>query len=234
MTDANLTQGRLVLTDERLLDYLVSKAAETANKQIKEREERRTKVLATLLSLFGLVGFGTVWKLVGAEVQDKVEQRTTLIETRLSDQIERKFAERAEFLEKQMQVGVSAIGAQLTDVGGRLKEDMKLQAGNAVAQTIGDVRSELEMQAAYQQFAYLALSLDIRDRFPDRERDAAMSLLRTVSTSRAITTREEFPVHVEKVIDAFAAANQEHEVDEIESLLESTLSANKGYRHNSD
>ena len=78
----------------------------------------------------------------------------------------------------------------------------------------------------FYQFSNLASSLKYggRSGFTNKERDAAMQAIRQLSVREDIIKRDEFAVALETIIDKFAAADLNYQLDEIDDLIPNVIS----------
>lgn len=108
-----------------------------------------------------------------------------------------------------------------------LKNDIR----QSLLDETAEFRRAIEEQATYQQFAYMALSLDLKTEFSGTERDAVISLLESLATSEKMRARSEFPALLEKVIDSFASAGLHVQLNKLVSLFGPEVTGTAGIVH---
>ena len=103
--------------------------------------------------------------------------------------------------------------------------DKKFEEVNA---DIEEVKSTVNGETNYLQFALSALALNVSTSFKMSERDAVIAQLERIATSESLTARSEFPDLLEKVVDALAAANQREAIVVIDDLFNGPIEEHPG------
>ncbi|TVZ40272.1 hypothetical protein P886_4699 [Alteromonadaceae bacterium 2753L.S.0a.02] len=70
----------ITLTGNQAIDYIANVAANAVNKESKERESKFFRNLGIALTIFGLVGFGALYKVIDISVEDSVDNKVRIIE----------------------------------------------------------------------------------------------------------------------------------------------------------
>lgn len=233
------------LTTAELLDYVTLRAAEAADRRIAEREERRRRGLAIILSVASLVGVSVVVGVVDYKLDDMVRDQLKLADEErdrelasfkadLDDKLNN-FREQIGLLvnagvEKAGQKADTAIataqteaqhqGEQYRALVPQLQAQIEGETRVAISDKVDGLQQGLDREVAYFQLSNLARELDVADGFSDDERTTVLRLLRRVH-KEGLEGREDFPVLLERILDSFHAANQTAAVDEIASMFES-------------
>lgn len=105
------------------------------------------------------------------------------------------------------------------------KDKLRLAAQEAIDEQVGQLKSEIEGIVSYQQLSALSLSLELSGGFSASERDQAISVLKNIRRTEIYKNREDFIVHLEKIVDTFTSASQGAAIDQIDDLYREELTA---------
>lgn len=228
-----------------LVDYVALKSAELASDKLQTRDDQRARRFGLALSLAGLIGFTSISFILQSLVSQRVTEQGTELQVqleRLEDDLETRLQQaetrltssldnRLRTLTEAVTVQVDAQTEKVAELEPRLEDTIERQASKAVGAEVTLLEERLEREVAFQQFAYLALSLDIKTEFSRAESEAVLGLIRQLAPHPDIVNRDEFPVLVEKCIDAFAQAGLTSHIAEFEELLEPTIQRSQGILH---
>ena len=99
---------------------------------------------------------------------------------------------------------------------------------NSMDQNIGPIENNLKETTDLFEFSTFATFLDIDGGFTKVERDNTMELLKRISKSNAYKSSRNFPVLLEKTIDALFEADQQIYVDQIDNMYHDVMITNTG------
>ncbi|MCI0636596.1 MAG: hypothetical protein L0206_22150, partial [Actinobacteria bacterium] len=218
--------------DRELIEYLSLRAGEIADRRIREREERRQKMLAIFFTVIGVLGVSGLVTLLKATMTSDIDQRFEELQGQNNNlhrdaraETERRFDELGESLFARTATTENGLSQRLASVEGDLRSELadgQKEIGDSVevstSRAVTSVREELAVEVDLQRLIVLALTLDLQDGFSPTERDEAIDLLRRLSATPAIS-RSEFLRVVTQIVQAFHEANQGDFIDDIVELL---------------
>lgn len=192
------TDKEIVLPEGEYASYMATKAGEVADAKIREREKTWIAYIGLAVTIAGLAvaGLAALGFLNITTMVDGLVRKS--VEEKIKPEVE-------EALPKEIEAYIKENHAEIMD--GTLEE---------IAQNVDSV-------IAFVQLYHVARELEEAGVFSKDKRDLAIELLKKAARSPDIAASPEFLVALEKIIDAFAAAELWTEIDKLEDLFENHI-----------
>ncbi|HEX4953546.1 MAG TPA: hypothetical protein VF017_09170 [Thermoanaerobaculia bacterium] len=221
-----------------ILDHLVLKAGEIADKRIVEREDRRRKSVTMALALIGLVGAGGIYALIDRAVDVQLEGRISTFareqgEARqtLQEDVQRQLSRERERFEQRLDswnhLATEKLQAQnqrIEGLGPALSSKVETETGRIVSDRVERLQGTVSDEVAYMSLTNYAVGLDLQASFSAAERDAAMGLVRRLARTE-IPRRTDFATVLGKIVKSFHAASQFDQIDELDQIVGDVMGA---------
>lgn len=206
--DQNDPSTRHVLEGRELIDYLVEKASGATNAELLNREERRNRRTAALLSVLTFVGIGAI---VGA-IKMFVQQEIGLSETRVREQVTQTLTQEFERRQSENQRAVD------TSIAVRVDEQ------------VGAVRSELQHYKQYQELlahAEVVAADGEAGKIAEQSLRVAIDAMLELAPVATISGQPRFLEAADEVISILVRTDRKADIDRLEEALSGVLGRHK-------
>lgn len=206
---------KLGLTQEQLLEYVITKASQSVDQRIRSREERRLRTLTISLSVFTFLGIGGLITYFTTTLQGQVNglksEITQEVEEKLEYNLKKGLEENQRALTKELastipdKFEIAQLESQIF-----VDETIEEELDDAEARSMSNLSAleqKLEYQTLLQSFGSLALGLDLSDDFTREERDRSYAMLNQLLSYEKVNFEPAFYQSVEKVLEAFYEAD---------------------------
>jgi hypothetical protein len=216
------TTSRYTLEGRELVDYLVHRAADDAKAALIERDERRNRRTAFIMSIIALIGVGSLVSALKVFVRGEV------------DVLQSQF-------EKQRTEVEKLITAQADSLQTEFKARIEQSVAKAVDAKIGAVVATLSENDQFEQYAELASQLPTRlgriSQHGDKEKYVS-AVIREVTDAAAqissvsrITSRARFITATRQVVDVLTRYNREAEINRLDDILGKSMATDQEMAH---
>ena len=213
---------REIYADECLTDLFIHRVAVEVDARVQQRQKTRDRVYAVLAAVATTIGTFAVLYLIGQSVTSQVREIINAPVTGLRDQLQ------------SMETGLeNRIDASIGDINSQLEDSIEAstESREEIEEAVGRVEKiekGLENERYYFAFVNLARSLEQVDGFSREQTERAMELLNQIRESEEVSDRPDFLSYLEKIIDAFAAADLKGPIDEIVESFGDDLHESQG------
>lgn len=195
---------RHVLEGRELIDYLVEKASGVTGAELLEREERRNRRMAALLSVLTFVGIGAIVGAIKMFVQQEIINSEVRVRAEVTTNLTEEFTRRHAEFEKTVSASIAS----------------------RVDAEVGAVRTELQHYKLYQELiahAEVIAAEAAADKIAEASIAAALEAITTLSDVAGIRAQPRFLDTVNEVVDILVRTDRKSEIDRLETQLGDVL-----------
>lgn len=203
------TSTRHVLEGRELIDYLVEKASGVTNHELLQREERRNRRLAALLSVLTFVGIGAIVGAIKMFVQQEIINSEVRVREEVTAKLTEEFARRHSEFEKTV----------TESIAGRVDAE------------VGAVRAELQHYKLYQELiahSEAVAANAAEGKIADTPITLALEAIGSLSDVSSIRAQPRFLEAVNEVVDILVRTDRKAEIEQLESQLGDVLGRHRG------
>lgn len=204
--DDNAT--KYTLHGRELVEYLVQQAASDAKAALIERDERRNKRTAFLMSIIALVGVGGLVNVVKVYVRGEL------------DAVENRYQAQAESVTTLIDQRAEALRAEF-------KASIKTSVATAVDDRVDKLMTTLEENDCFEQYAELAMQLPEKvsgisqrgDKYLAEALRETLAAAEHMAGIQRLTKRARFLMATRQIVDVMTRFNRESEINRLDDLL---------------
>ena len=204
-------ETEVVIGKDRAINFLATEAASYAYDRLRRDEARWRIVLASTVTVLGLLGYATLTATVGKPIEERLEGQLGKFQAQQRTEVE------------QLRRAVEDARSQLAGAQTTIP-----QAIDDVRKQIEPLRIELSADLALVKLARLAQEVESKDGFTNAERDAMIEQLELAGKDARIRSRSEFSRVLESILDSFVEAGLDQYVDRIDDTFGTEAFRSKG------
>lgn len=195
---------RHVLEGRELIDYLVEKASGVTGAEVLEREERRNRRMAALLSVLTFVGIGAIVGAIKMFVQQEIINSEVRVRAEVTENLNEEFSRRHAEFEKTVTASIAS----------------------RVDAEVGAVRTELQHYKLYQELIAHSEAIAAEaanGKSADASIAMALEAISTLSDVAGIRAQPRFLDTVNEVVDILVRTDRKADIERLETQLGDVL-----------